>query len=189
MPGASSWQLRPVSEQAEAPRSSRLRIRHKYDHSNQRRMPDLWADADEHERKREGRIEYEGEGKRQGFEGIERTGSPRDVGRSRTVDAATHNTAQMLGGSVASDAVDPIEKPSGESHERGRTAVPWGGAGSGRTEKERFGTAALPCLRGFPEGGKGLSGSSDAAPRHGPGLEGLHDEIGTSFFETWWKDQ
>ena len=41
----------------------------------------------------------------------------------------------------------------------------------------------------FLEGGKGLFGSSDAAPRHGPGLDGLHDEIGTSFFETWWKDQ
>ena len=53
----------------------------------------------------------------------QRTGEPpgkglRVVGRSRTIDAAKHDTAQMLGGSAAADTVDPIGKPSGESHER-----------------------------------------------------------------------
>ena len=54
-------------------------------------------------------------------------------------------------------------------------------AGSGRTEKKRSGTAAHPRTRGSSQGCKGLSGSSDAASRHSPGLDGLQDEIGTSF--------
>ena len=60
-------------------------------------------------------MEYEGEGRRQGLEGIGKKGSPRDVGRRRAVDAARYTTSA---GSVASDTVDPIGKPSGESHER-----------------------------------------------------------------------
>ena len=84
-------------------RTTRLRIRCKADHGNQRRMEDIWTDADEHERKREGRIEFEAEGMRQGAEGIERTGPPRVVGRSRTIDAmlggSTDGGTQMLGGS------------------------------------------------------------------------------------------
>ena len=56
-------------------RTTRFRIRRKHD-GNQRRMAEFWTDADEHKRKREGRIESKGEGTRQGVEGIERTGPP-----------------------------------------------------------------------------------------------------------------
>ena len=53
---------------------------------------------------------------------------------------------------AAADTVDLIGMPSGESQERGRTAVPRRGAGSGRTERERSGTATHPCIRGSSEG-------------------------------------
>ena len=73
-----------------------------------------------------------GKGRGKGSKGLKGMDPLRAVGRSRTIDAAKHDTAQMLGGSAAADTVDPIGKLSGESHERGRTAVP------------RIGTAAQP---------------------------------------------
>ena len=113
MSGASSWQFRPVNEQGKHATKAQPTGEppvSKHDHGNQRRMADFWTNTDERGRKREGGIYSDGQGTRQGDEWTERNVPPRAVGSSRTIDAAKHDTAQMLA-ALLQTLLIPSESP------------------------------------------------------------------------------
>ena len=106
-------------------------------------------------------------------EGIEKTGPPKHVGRRLTIDAAKRDAANCWEAALLEPLLIPSESPvlkamrvAGQQyHGEVQTAD--------AQRKKRSGTAAHPRIRGSSEGGMGLSGSSDAATRHGPGFDGL----------------